>query len=307
MDVSVVICTYALDRYEDFSEAVESVLEQSYDSVEVIVVVDGNETVAERVRTDFADEDIVVYNNDENRGVSYSRTKGAEIATGEVVAFIDDDAVADPNWVSELVRGYEEMDALAVGGRMAGNWLAGRPWFLPAEFDWLVGVTHRGFTTETEEVRNTFESNISFRRETFLGLGGFDPELGPKADEYRNSEGSEIGSRLQSEYGRGVLYVPTAVVTHKVFDYRTHFVWLARRAFKQGVSKRTMEQRTVADSSEEFGFLYQLFTEHLPRRVGELIRNPSVERVGQLLMLFVFTGLVGIGYMYSTIRYFVSR
>jgi len=300
MDVSVIICTYAAERYDDFSEAVESVLEQTYDSVEVVVVVDGNRAVAERARTDFTDE-IIVHNNSENRGVSYSRTKGAKIATGDVVAFIDDDAVADTNWISELVRGYEDTDALAVGGRMDGLWLAGRPWFLPEEFDWLVGVTHRGFTTEVEEVRNTFESNISFRREIFLELGGFDPKLGPKADKYLHSEGSEIGLRLQSEYDQGVLYIPTAVVQHKVFKNRTKFLWLSKRAFKQGVSKKRMQQHTLHSSGEEMNFLYKLLVKHIPRRIQQIIQERSINQVGKLIMTFVLTSVVVLGYIYSAL------
>ncbi len=293
-----------MDRYDDFSEAAESVRAQTYDAVELVLVVDGNEAVAKQVRADFPDDEIVIHNNSENRGVSYSRTKGAELATGDVVAFIDDDAIADPQWVEALVRAYEETDALAVGGKMTGLWLAGRPWFLPEEFDWLVGVTHRGFATQQQEVRNTFESNISFRRDVFLELGGFNPELGPKADEYRNAEGSEIGSKLRAEYDRGVVYVPDAVVQHKVFEYRTQFLWLAERAFKQGISKQLMDQGT---ESEEFGFLYKLFVEHLPRRIRTLVHNPSVAGGGQILMLLVFTGLVGGGYCYSAIQSLLKK
>lgn len=302
MLVSVVICTYADERYDDFQEAVESVLEQTYEPVELVVVVDGNERVATRARQDFGDcEDVVVHCNDGNRGVSYSRTKGAELASGDVVAFIDDDAIAEPDWIIQLVEVYESTDALAVGGRMTGEWLAGRPWFLPEEFDWLVGVTHRGFAEAGQEVRNTFESNLSFRRGVFLDLGGFDPELGPTAEGYSHSEGAEIGSRLQTRYGRGVVYAPDAVVRHKVFAHRTRLSWLLRRAFEQGVSKRTMERRANAAVGEEFGYLRMLFTEHVPRRARSLVNSPTIADVVQLAFVFVFTGCVGAGYVYEAV------
>lgn len=298
MQVSVVVCTYARDRYADFVEAVESVLEQTYDSVEVVLVVDGNEAVYDLVEADFGDrEGIVTHCNDENHGVSYSRTRGAELASGDVVAFIDDDAVAEPNWVAELVDVYESTDALAVGGRMVGEWLAGRPWYLPEEFYWLVGVTHRGFAEDGAEVRNTFESNISFHRNVFLELGGFDPDLGPTANEYSHSEGAEIGARLRATYDRGVVYTADAVVWHKVFEHRIQFSWLCERAFEQGQSKRAMERRATATSEEEFGFLHTLLTEHVPRRLRIASNSLSFAAVGQLLMMFVFTGLVGAGYV----------
>ncbi len=297
MDVSVVICTYAMDRYADFCDAIESVQKQSHESVEIIIVVDGNEAVAKRVRREFDSSNIKTHNNDQNHGVSYSRTKGAEIATGEVVAFIDDDAIADSDWISELVHVYRETNALAVGGRMVGLWLAGRPWYLPREFDWLVGVTHPGFAEPYAEIRNTFESNISFRREVFLDLGGFDLSLGPDADSYRHSEGAELGARLQAAYNRGVVYNPNAVVKHKVFSHRTRPSWLVKRAFQQGQSKRKAEQLGIESSGEESTYLWRLASVSVPRRLRALVRSPSVRPVGQLAMILLLTVVVGIGYL----------
>ena len=300
MLVSVVVCTHELERYDDFSEAVASVLGQRYEPVEVVIVVDGNERVAGRAREEFGDRpNVGVHCNETNRGVAASRTKGARLATGDVVAFIDDDAVAEPGWVAELVAAYDREDALAVGGRMTGEWLAGRPRYLPDEFDWLVGVTHRGFAEAGEEVRNTFESNISFRRDVFLELGGFDPSLGPTAEEYRHSEGAELGIRLRDGYGRGVVYAPDAVVRHKVFEKRTRLGWLLARAIEQGVSKRRLERLSGTGVDEEFDHLSTLFTRDVPRRLRGLVRAPSVAGLAQFVMLFVLTGAVGVGYLYG--------
>lgn len=287
MKISVVVCTYASERYDHFVEAVESILAQTYDPIEIVLVVDGNQQVFDRVVAEFANRECVVTHcNDTNRGVSASRTTGAELATGDVVAFIDDDAVADPTWVAELVAVYESRDTIAVGGRMAGQWLGGRPWFLPEEFYWLIGVTYPGFAEDGEEIRNTFESNISFRRTVFLEIGGFDPKLGPTAETYRHSEGAEIGTRLVAQYDRGVIYTPDAVVSHKVFPHRLRLRWLSRRAFQQGQSKRAMEEIDDVSTSEEVGYLRTLFVKRVPRRFQELLRSPSVDGVAQLLMIF---------------------
>lgn len=303
MKVSVVVCTYATDRYPDFCEAVESVLEQTYESVEVVLIIDGNVTVCEWTTERFGEQDgMVIHCNEDNKGISTSRTRGAELATGDIVAFIDDDAIASENWVETLVEAYQEHDAIAVGGRMVGEWIGDRPWFLPDEFDWLVGVTHRGFGESGSEVRNTFESNLSFRRNVFLELGGFDPKLGPTADEYRHSEGAEIGVRLKEQYDSGVLYIEDAVVTHKVFEYRTRFIWLCQRAFEQGASKRKMARQTKGESSMESAFLRALVFQHASRRVRRLVQGPTLAGVVQLLMLFLFTGLVGVGYLFESVR-----
>jgi len=311
MRVSVVLCTHTLDRYSDFSEAARSILDQTYDDVELVLVSDGNEAVFDRFREDFGDrDDVVPHCNDENVGLLESRNNGAEVATGDVVAFVDDDAIAEERWVEELVEVYEERDVRAVGGRMTPAWVAGKPAFLPAEFYWLVGVTQRGFgpTGGDEdtpgEVRNTFGSNISFDRETFLELGGFEDDIGGrKGDANLQGGETELAARLDREYGHRVYYTPDARVAHKVFDYRTDPLWLLDRAFWQGYSKRGMEVFVPGSTGEESAFLGQLITEFVPSRIRSLATGPSIEKALQLVTLFVFTGAVGLGYLYGVAKW----
>ncbi|MFW6384790.1 MAG: glycosyltransferase, partial [Halodesulfurarchaeum sp.] len=201
MKASVVICTYAMERYEAFSEAVESALAQTYEPLEVVIVVDGNEAVYERVQADFCgEENVVCHCNDENRGISYSRTKGGELASGEIVAFVDDDATAEPDWIETLVEVYETTDAIAVGGDVKPDWQTEKPSWFPEEFYWLVGVVEPGFADDGEEVRNVYGSNISYRREAFLEVGGYDPKTGRKGDKHLQAHEAPVGIRLLEEY-----------------------------------------------------------------------------------------------------------
>ena len=291
--------------YDHFREAAESVLSQTYDDVELVVVVDGTDEVYGRVVEDYGEYgNVVLHCNEENTGLLDSRNTGAKLASGDVVAFIDDDAVADETWVRELVRGYREQGALAVGGKMVGDWVAGEPAFLPQEFYWLVGVTHRGFADGAGWVRNTFGSNISFKRDVFLELEGFDTEIGGrKGDANLQGGETELCARLASDYGEQVWYNPDAIVAHKVFDYRTELGWLLDRAFWQGYSKRAMETLVPESASEEEDFLSNLITRFLPERMRRLATSPSIAGVAQLVMLAVFTGCVGGGYLYGLVRY----
>ncbi|SDE80800.1 glucosyl-dolichyl phosphate glucuronosyltransferase [Halorientalis regularis] len=305
MRVSVVLCTHTLDRYETFTEAAHSVLEQTHDDTELVLVSDGSEAVYERFRTDFGDrEDVLTHCNDENVGLLESRNNGAEVATGDVVAFIDDDAVADEDWVAQLVEAYEYRDAVAAGGKMTPEWVAGRPTFLPEEFYFLVGVTQRGFADGPGEVRNTFGSNISFRRDVFLDLDGFDTDIGGrKGDENLQGGETELCARLREAYDAGVYYNPDARVAHKVFEYRTDPTWLLDRAFWQGYSKRGMEVLVPESTGEEYDFLGQLLGEFVPQRLRGLVAEPSREKALQFVMLFVFTAAVGFGYLYGATKW----
>jgi len=305
MRVSVVVCEHSLDRYDDLQDAADSVLGQTYDDVELVLVSDGNEVICERFREDYGDrEDVRIHCNEENLGLLESRNNGADFATGGVVAFLDDDAIADEEWIEELVDVYETHDVPAVGGKMTPAWIAGKPSFLPEEFYWLVGVTHRGFADGPGEVRNTFGSNISFKRDVFLELGGFETNIGGRQGGANLQGGeTELCVRVKSEYGYGVYYNPRARVEHKVFEYRTDPLWLLDRAFWQGYSKRGMEVLVPESTGAESDFLEGLLLEHVPRRLTKLIGDPSVERMVQFVMLFVFTSMVGTGYLYGMTRW----
>lgn len=307
MRVSVVICTYSPEMYDAFVDAAESVLSQTHEEIELVVVVDGSEMLHERAVNEFGDnEEVMIHLNQENRGLSASRNVGVDRATGEVVAFMDDDAVADDRWIEELVATYRTQDALAVGGKMVPEWVAGEPDFLPEEFYWLVGVTHRGFPDEGE-VRNTFGSNISFRREVFEELGGFDPEFGRQGDLNLQAEETAFCVEMNERYGSGVYYNPAAVVAHKVFDYRTDPMWLVKRAFWQGHSKGIMDRRLPNTGGEEAEFLSQLLQESVPARIGSLLAKPSFAKCAQLITLFGLTGAVGVGYGYAVLRGWYHR
>ena len=308
MKVSVVVCTYTMDRYDVFTEAVESALSQTHDPVEVVLVIDGNHEVYNHAVDDFGDqENVVVHDNEENRGISYSRTRGAELASGEVVAFIDDDGVAEPDWIAEHARVYEDTDVIAVAGYVAPNWQSEKPDFFPEEFYWLVGCTEPGFATDGEEIRNGYGSNVSYRREKFLAVGGYDVNTGRKGDRHIQAHEAPVGIRLSEEFGKGVVYTSDAVVHHTLFDYRGEFRWLVFRSFWQGFSKRVMELLYPGAQGNESAFLKELFVRGLPSRVKRTVAERSATPAKEALAILVFTGAVGLGYAYGFVRRDVLR
>jgi len=159
--VSIILCTHRSERYEDFIEALDSLNAQSCENekLEIVVVVDGNRELYDRILKSGIEEadkaDVKVILNEENLGLSESRNKGIKEAKGDVIAFFDDDAVADEDWLKELERMYGEYDAIAAGGKLLPKWVSKKPKFLPEEYYWLVGATHKGFPEEVTEVRYT--------------------------------------------------------------------------------------------------------------------------------------------------------
>lgn len=302
MKVSVVVPTYSPDRYEDFRECMEALLSQTYDDIEIVVIVDGNETVHERAHGDYGDRsDVVIYGSHDDAGPLRRANMGVVQSSGDIVALTDDDAVPSKDWVEQLVDAYERHDAIAVGGRIDPEWVAGEAEFIPEEFYFLIGATHRGFPEEEQEVRNTFGANLAFDREMYLKLGGI-KQGGIDPSQVQGRE-TELCARMRRTYGQGVIYNPDAVVHHKIYEYRTEARWLLRRAFWQGYSKRAMETLVPDASDEESDQLKRLLLEFIPGRVWGIFKNPTRAKIDQLVMLLSLLVATGVGYLYGILRW----
>ena len=80
----------------------------------------------------------------QQRGISGARNSGIAAARGAIIAFLDDDAIAAPDWLEQLLAGYSSPNVLGVGGAIEPQWQGGRPRWFPPEFDWVVGCTYLG-------------------------------------------------------------------------------------------------------------------------------------------------------------------
>lgn len=302
MQVSVVVPAHSSVPYDDFCDCVDALLSQTYDEVEIVVIVDGDETVHKRAKDDYGEySNVVIYRTEHDAGPLSRGNMGAVQSSGDVVALTDADATPSEDWVEHLVGAYERHDAIAVGGRIEPEWMAGKAEYIPEEFYFLIGATHRGFADEEREVRNTFGANLSFRRDVFLKLGGF--KLGGIDPSSVQGRETELCSRLRQAYDEGVIYTPDAVVSHKIYEYRKEPRWLVDRAFWQGYSKRAMEKLVPDSSDEESDQLRKLLFDFIPKRLWNLFISPSKAKLAQIIMLFVLLGATGVGYLYGILRW----
>ncbi len=136
--VSVVICAFSERRWEQLERAVRSVQAQRHPAHEVLVVIDHNAALYERAVGSLPAR---VLQNEEAQGLSGGRNTGVRHAQGDVIAFLDDDAHAEPDWLERLLAGYDRPEVVGVGGGVVPAFERGRPGFLPHEFDWVVGCS----------------------------------------------------------------------------------------------------------------------------------------------------------------------
>ncbi len=196
--VSVVVCAYNAER--TMEPCLASLATLNYPDYEVIVVNDGSRDRTLEIAESHPYCRII---SQPNKGLSAARNVGAEAATGEIVAYTDSDCVADPDWLTYLVAKME-------AGRLAA---CGGPNFPPPE-DSLVpaavavapgGPTHVLLSDEVAE--HIAGCNMAFRRETLLGLGGFDPVYRAAGDDI------DICWRFQ-DAGHVIGFSAAAVVWH---------------------------------------------------------------------------------------------
>jgi GT2 family glycosyltransferase len=246
MRTSVVICVYTEDRWEDIRAAVESVRLQRRAAHELILVVDHNPDLHLKLKKEYPDA--LVVENSHERGLSGGKNTGTEIATGDIVAFLDDDAVAGPEWLAALEDAMSDepgggSGVVGVGGLTEPLWATGRrPRWFPEEFDWTIGCTYRGMPTQRAQIRNVMGGNAAFRREVVGEVGGFHSGIGRSVQGRKSRplgcEETEFCIRLtQRRPGSVMLFEPRATIGHKVPVPRMRFAYFRSRCYAEGLSK----------------------------------------------------------------------
>jgi glycosyltransferase involved in cell wall biosynthesis len=234
--VSVVICAYTLDRWEQLSAAVQSVTNQGHPPDEVVVVIDHNDALLERARNTFHGVRVVA--STRRKGLSGARNQGVREAVGEVVAFLDDDAAAAPDWLQHIVGAYQDSDVLGAGGWVEPSWGGERPAWFPEEFLWVLGCSYKGLPLSVSPVRNPIGANMSFRRDVIRDLGGFHEHMGRVGTTPLGCEETELSIRAAARFPRGkILILPRSVVLHQVPKSRTTFRYFMARCWAEGRSK----------------------------------------------------------------------
>jgi GT2 family glycosyltransferase len=306
--VSVIICAYTERRWHDTLAAVASVAAQSRPALETVVVVDYNPSLYERLKAELPDVNVV--KNREAPGLSGGKNTGIAIAQGDVVAFLDDDAIASADWLKFLVDSYSGADVAGAGGLTLPLWETSRPSWFPGEFDWVVGCTYVGVPRSPAPVRNLLGGNASFRREAFTRVGGFRSGIGRSGRGLpAGGEETELCIRLQQHSPRSVLlFENRAVIWHRVPDARSRFSYFLTRCYAEGLSKALVTDNVgMADGlSAERSHALRALPAGVVRGLADAVRG---DQAGLARAAAIVAGLVAAvaGYCAGAARAAVRR
>ena len=270
--VSVIICAYSNERQPQLNAAITSVMMQASKPDEIIVVIDHNVDLQKQVEAQFPN--IKTIANGLARGLSGARNSGVQCAAGNIVGFIDDDAVADKLWLTHLLEHYKDPSVMGVGGAVVPKWARDKPRWFPEEFNWVVGCSYIGQPLETMLVRNPIGCNMSFRRELFDCIGGFREGIGREGSNASGCEETEFCIRAYQAHPQScVLYDPQAIVHHQVTAERSQWSYFRKRCIAEGRSKRQVVNRTGARDglSSERKYATRTLPMGVLRGIGESI------------------------------------
>lgn len=285
----MVVCAYTDERWDDLVDCVSSLLAQEDPVAEVVLVIDHNEKLLARCRQQWPQ--LRVIPNQDRKGLSGARNCGWRSCRGNVIAFVDDDAAADPHWSRELLAAYDD-DVLGVGGRILPRWPEpdGQPSWWPNSFNWVVGCTYTGMPTKRSRVRNAIGANMSVRRSALVQVDGFAETLGRVGKVPLGAEETAMYLHAAScNPGMSVVYEPRALVHHRVSQDRVTARYFVMRCFGEGRSKARMTRMNIAPAPEALGAERQYVVRTLPLEMVRGLFSSDPRRGLAVIVGLLFT------------------
>lgn len=257
--VSVIICAFSTKRFDMTVSCIYSIFDNIYKNYEIILVVDGNEQLKQMLYDRFKDIDkVTVIGNEKDEGPSIARNRGIEIAKGEIVAFIDDDAFAPKDWLEHIVKNFSDYsDIMVIGGKLLpmynGNYCDDKCEKLPEEILWLVGCTYKGHAENRQFVRNVISANMAVRKNIFNEI---DFEYMPISKKrlfapIKQLEDTLFCIRVNNRKVDTVLYDPDIVIYHNVPAERLKLSYIIKRSFSEGILKAQLGYAANKDNNNE--------------------------------------------------------
>jgi len=308
LSISVIVCAYTEARWNELLNAVESIQKQTMFPLEIIVVVDHNPVLFQRIPKDI--KGVIVLENREAQGLSGSRNTGIALAQGDLIAFIDEDAAADSNWLESLYSAYEDPAVMGVGGFISPSWIAGRPSWFPDEFNWVIGCTYRGVSEHPAQVRNLIGCNMSLRKDIFLSVGTFRSGIGRIGTLPFGCEETELCIRASQRYpDRKFIYLPSARVTHSVPASRGRFQYFCSRCYAEGLSKALVTHLVGRRDglSSERAYTFKTLPAGIGCGIWDAIRFQDLTGFGRAWAILAGLALTTLGYVVGKFSMLKSR
>ena len=248
--IALIICTYNREKY--IGPLLDSIAKNDYPTTDYeIVLVDNNCTDNTRgVCEQFAAEHPEItlrYVVETEQGLSAARNKGIETAKGDIIVYVDDDALVDTNYIRIYAEYFAtHPETMAAGGPIEPLYETEEPeWMSPYTKALLTAWMNYGDKVrEYPTGRYPGGGNAAYRKKVFDQVGLFNTELGRKGNALLASEEKDIFDKMHA-LDMQVLYLPTPVLHHIIPQTKLEEDYFNRLTLQIGRSER-MRTRTIS-------------------------------------------------------------
>ena len=303
--ISIIVSTYSTKRINDFQNLLKSIRNQSYQNIEIVISVDENKELYHKIEKLIPEieKNIKIIFNPRNEGLAHSRNIGVKNADGDIIAFVDDDAILFPDWAESIVKTFDGNNIGAVAGDIIPLWENNNMSWFPRELFWMISCSYSMTPDHKCEVERGFGTNMAFRKDIFYKVGMFDSEFGINGEKWTGGEDTIMFLKVKDN-GDKVFFNPDAKVFHKIYFYRIKMLNIVKRAFNGGYSVAKMNKLrkyNISDSTEE-RYLRTLLFEFYPRGFKKLLTKKSVESLKQIFAVTMVIVSESIGYLIGKLR-----
>ena len=303
--LSIIITSYNQRKFLDLKELIESIIIQGdLNSIELLMIIEHDITLYEHLKNFMSIHGSVDFRLlffEQLSGMSEARNIGAQVASGEYLAFLDDDVVLNQGWLVAFLSSAKQ-DWIVFTGPSDPLWIDHELSWVPLELSWIIGSTRWFQSSQIVSIRNAWGNNMVVHRKEFLEIGGFSRMFGLNNASRRKwvdppSEDVDLSLRLRIKYGKMVTYVPALSVKHKVSARKMSWKFVIQRAYSVGYQRFMMKKiypsipETLSPERDVVERMILLW----PKTISRFFRSPK-NAMSALTILFLVSLFSIMGY-----------
>ncbi len=243
MNLSIVIPTYK--RNQLLKKCLDSIVDNNKNNqneYEIIVADNANDINTKKLITRYSGNNKnLKYVGAKERGLSKARNLGFKKAGGIYVAYIDDDSIAEKDWVRNILKFIKENKKAEVfGGPYTRHTTINPPMWLPEEY----GTMNNGNNMKILDIGREWLSgtNMVYKKALLEKMGGFDTKLGMKGEIVGYGEEADLLIRVALNK-IPVYYDPQLKVSHLLAKRKINITWLIKDSFVRGINTHTIQKK----------------------------------------------------------------
>ena len=277
LKISVVICTY--HRGQQLADAIRSVAQQTFPAEDYEVIIVNNDPLDTSAGIIVDDLRRLEFGNRPDRlrlitcpfmGLSFARNAGISEAYGQVISFLDDDALAFPDWLAQIWKTFEaNPQAGVVGGKILLKVPDPCPKWLKPGWEPLWGQLIPPYN-EVTTVKGWWEfpwgGNWSAPRNALLEMGGFRTGFGRRGADFGGGE-ELIAASLIQRLGYAIIVDPQAQIFHAPSSDRFTLDYVRKTIFASKLSEYSLQINQYVPGGPELRSLQRQWWDHLAKAI----------------------------------------